>query len=116
MKPVEIFKLMSDSLNPDINTEEMPGRLASDGVSYSFRDGFTDRVIDILLSQVVVNRQLEFGRSLNNVFYRVAFAGVAAIAVLLLSIFLMEGSLTFNSLVGITESFDENLISLLTGN
>lgn len=116
MKPVELYKLMSDSLNPDVKTEGMPGRLAAEGVNYSFGERFTDKVIDRLLSQVVVNRQLEFGRSLNTVFYRVAFAGVAAIAVLLVSIFLMEGSLTFNSLVGITESFDENLIGLLTGN
>jgi hypothetical protein len=107
---------MSESLDPGTKTEGMPERLAADGVTYSFSDRFTERVIDRLLSQVVVNRQLEFSRTLNNVFYRVAFAGVAAIAVLLVSIFLMEGSLTFNSLVGITESFDENLISLLTGN
>lgn len=116
MKPVELFKMMSDSLNRDITTEGMPERLAASGVAYSFGERFADRVIDKLLSQVVVNRQIEFGRSLNSVFYRVAFAGVAAIAVLLVSIFLMEGSLTFNSLVGITESFDENLIGLLTGN
>jgi hypothetical protein len=116
MKPIEILKMFSESMNPNARTGGFPSKLAAGGATYSFSERFTDRVIDRIFNETVINRQIEFVRSLNNVFYRVAFAGVAAIAVLLLSIFLMEGSLTFNSLVGISESFDENLISLLTGN
>ena len=61
-------------------------------------------------------RDIEFVKSLNYVFYRIALPGVAAILLLLISIFLMEGSLSLNSFLGLGNSNDESIIYLLTGN
>jgi hypothetical protein len=116
MKRNDVKSLLSDSLTPESGSGDSYNLLKENGVTYSFDPRFTDRVIDIIFSQaLVVNRQLEFVRTLNNVFYKVAFAGVAAILLLLMSIFITDGSLTFNSLMGISDSFDENLITLLAG-
>jgi hypothetical protein len=54
-------------------------------------------------------------KSLNFVFNRIALTGIAAIIVLLISIFLMEGSLSFNSFLGLSDSYDESIVCLLTG-
>jgi hypothetical protein len=62
-----------------------------------------------------VVRETEFIRNLTFVFYRIALPGIAAIVLLLISIFLMEGSLSFNSFLGLGDSSDETIICLLTG-
>jgi hypothetical protein len=46
----------------------------------------------------------------------VALTGVAAIVILLISIFFVEGSISLNSLLGIGDTYDESIICLLTGN
>lgn len=108
--------MLAESLKPESGSDAPYRVLKEAGVIYSFGPRFTERVLDSVFNQaLVINRQLEFVRTLNNVFYKVAFAGVAAILLLLMSIFFMDGSLTFNSLVGISDSFDENLITLLAG-
>jgi hypothetical protein len=53
---------------------------------------------------------------MSSVFYRIALTGVAAIAILLISIFLMEGSLSFNSFLGLSDNYSESIVCLLTGN
>jgi hypothetical protein len=53
---------------------------------------------------------------MNIAFYRIALTGVAAIVLLLISIFLSEGSLSFNTFLGMGESYDESIVYLLTGN
>ena len=55
----------------------------------------------------------EFNRSLFTVFKRVALTGVAAIIILFLSIYLTDGSFTFNSLTGGDPYSDDNLVSYL---
>jgi len=114
MKSEKAKRLLAEALDPASDPHSSLSLLESAGVAYTFSQQFTERVMDQVFNQIVY-RQTEFLRTLNNVFTRVAFAGVAAILLLLVSIFFMEGSLTFNSLVGISESFDENLISLLAG-
>jgi len=116
MKRDDLRTLLSDSLRPESGSGDSYNLLKEQGVSYSFGARFTERVIDTIFNQaIIVNRQIEFVRALNNVFYRVAFAGVAAILLLLISIFFVNGSLSFNSLMGISDIFDENLITLLAG-
>ncbi|MDQ1296152.1 MAG: hypothetical protein QG611_130, partial [Bacteroidota bacterium] len=66
-------------------------------------------------ASAVIN-QVEFVRSMNFAFKRIAFTGVAAIILLLISIFLMEGSFSVNSILGLSDSIDESIICLLTGN
>jgi hypothetical protein len=117
MKPAEVKELIIKSLSPDQNSDDILRKLEDAGVNYSFREGFREKVLDrIFTAAVVVNREIEFVRSMNRAFYRIALTGVAAIVVLLISIFLMEGSFSFNSFLGLSNSYDESIVCLLTGN
>ena len=117
MKPADIKELIINSLSADISAEDTMRKLEEADVKYSFSVDFRDKVLERIFSAAVtVNREIEFVRSLNSIFYRIALTGVAAIAILLISIFLMEGSLSFNSFLGLSDSYDESIVCLLTGN
>ncbi|MCX6321230.1 MAG: hypothetical protein NTX93_05400 [Bacteroidia bacterium] len=117
MKPSEIKKLIISSLSVDADPKEASMRLEEEGISYDFSKGFGDKILDKLFSAgLTINREVEFVRSMNFAFYRIALTGVAAIVVLLISIFLMQGSLSFNSFLGLSDSYDESIVCLLTGN
>ncbi len=115
MKISDIKNLIINSLGD--NPGDSPSELEKAGLSYDFSQGFTGRVIDrIFSSDAGVARQVEFSRYLNLVFSRIAITGVAAIVLLLISIFLMEGNLSFNSILGISDSQTESIVCLLSGN
>ena len=117
MKSSEVKELIKASLSADNVTIDTLRKLEAAGVTYSFRDGFRDRILDRIFSAaIIVNRETEFISSMNSIFYRIALTGVAAIVILLVSIFLMEGSLSFNSFLGLSDSYDESIVCLLTGN
>jgi hypothetical protein len=117
MKLSEFKELIISSLSSDTNTEDSLRKLEEAGLKYSFSDGFRNKVLDRIFSATVtVNREVEFIRSMSSVFYRIALTGVAAIAILLISIFLMEGSLSFNSFLGLSDNYSESIVCLLTGN
>lgn len=117
MKAEEIAKLIDEGLGGEKSPGYLRHRLREEGIDYTFSDGFTARVIsNIYGGAIIINRQIDFMRSLNSVFYRVAFAGIAAIILLIISIFAAEGSINLNSLVGISESLDETIIGFLTDN
>jgi len=117
MKPTELKKLMIQSLVPGADTKEIAAKLDNEGISYDFRDGFTQKVTGRVSSEpLAVNRDMEFRRSLNLVFYRIAITGIAAIVILMLSIFIAQDSFSFNSFLGLGDSFDESIVCLLTGN
>jgi len=117
MKPSEIKDLIINSLDKDADTGSASKRIEEEVHSFDFSKGFSDKVLDKVFSAgVTVSREVEFLKSLNFVFYRIALTGAAAIVVLLISIFLMEGSLSFNSFLGVTDSYDESIVCLLTGN
>lgn len=116
MKRAEIKRLIMESADNEADPEEIARRLEDEGVSYDFSKGFSKKVIDkIFAARLTVNRELEFVRNLNFVFYRIALTGVAAIVVLMISIFLMEGSISFNSFIGLGDTYDESIVYLLTG-
>lgn len=117
MNSEEIKRLIINSLSPDLTTEDSWRKLEQAGVNYTFREGFRDKVLDrIFTAGPAVNREVEFVRSMNSAFYRIALTGVAAIVILLISIFLMEGSLSFDSFLGLKDTYDESIVCLLTGN
>jgi hypothetical protein len=117
MNPTETKKLIIGSLNADAAAEEIARRLDDEGVSFNFRRGFSEKVIDkIFAAGVAVNQEIEFVKNMNYVFYRIAFTGIAAIVVLLISIFLMQGSLSVNTFLGLSDTYDESIVCLLTGN
>jgi len=117
MRSSEIKDLIINSLSPENDSAESQRLLGEAGVSYSFSNGFREKVIDrIFRSGIVVNREIDFIRSMNLAFYRIALTGVAAIVILLVSIYFMEGSISVNSFLGLTDSYDESIVCLLTGN
>ena len=116
MKPSEIEKVLITSLNADYDTTEDSRRLELEGFTYDFRTGFSDRVLDKLFrAGNVIKSELDFLKSMNFVFYRIAISGVAAIVLLLISFFLIEGSISFNSFLGLSDNYDESIVCLLTG-
>jgi hypothetical protein len=117
MKRSELKELIISSLSKEESGSETARMLEEAGVDYSFKPDFRDKVLDRLFTAgYVVNREMEFVRSWNLAFYRIALTGVAAIVVLLISIYVMEGSFSFNSLLGISDNYDETIVCLLTGN
>jgi hypothetical protein len=117
MNTSDIKKMMISSLNPDADALDVSRKLEEEGVSYDFSQTFGTRLMDKLFSAgLTINRQVEFQRYMNFAFYRIALTGVAAIVVLLISIFVMEGSLSFNSFLGLSDNYDESIVCLLTGN
>jgi hypothetical protein len=116
MKTEEVKKLMIRSLETDASPREIADQLENAGVSYDFSNGFGDKVIRRIFSaSLSVNREVEFVRSMNYVFNRIALTGIAAIVILMISIFLMEGSFSLNSILGLGNSYDESIICMLTG-
>lgn len=117
MNQSEIKNLIISSLDKDADPREAAKRLEEVGVTFSFSRGFGDKVLEKISGPVLkISREVEFVRYMNIAFYRVALTGVAAIIVLLISIFLMEGSLSFNSFLGLGNNYDESIVCLLTGN
>ena len=117
MKPSEIKKLIISSLNTGADFKEASMRLEEEGVSYDFNKGFGEKILNKLYSAgLTINLEVEYVKSMNFAFSRIALTGVAAIVLLLISIFLMEGSLSFNSFLGLSNSYNESIVCLLTGN
>ncbi len=116
MESSELKKLIINSLNNDTDPAESCKRLQDKGVSFSFSNGFTDRVLDALAaSGLVTMNKNEIEDSIRIIFYRIAIGGIAAILILFVSIMLSEGSFSLNSLLGLSNTYDESIISLLTG-
>jgi hypothetical protein len=117
MKTSDLKNMIIDSLDKENASGEILSELEKSGISFSFRAGFREKVIDhIFTANRPVNREMEFVMSLKSVFYKIALTGVAAICLLLISIFITEGSLSLNSFIGLNDSWDESIICILTGN
>ena len=117
MNRTAIKDLIITSLDAEADVKETARILEEEGVSFNFRSGFTENIIEKISSPVLkITSELDFVKYLNLAFYRVALTGVAAIIILLISIFLMQGSITFDSFLGLSDSYDESIVFLLTGN
>lgn len=117
MKINDLKELIIRSLDKENDSGEASARIEEAGVTFRFSEGFRDKILEkIYSSGSAVVREVEFVRNLNYVFYRIALTGVAAIVVLLISIFMIEGSLSLDSFLGMGDSYDESILYLLTGN
>ena len=117
MKSPEIKKLISDLLDDKSDAGNIPGSLEQAGISYDFSERFTEKVIGRLSgASLTIIQDTEFKRSLNFAFYRIALTGAAAIIILMISIFIIQDSFSFNSFLGLGDSYDESMVYLLTGN
>jgi hypothetical protein len=117
MKISDLKELMIRSLDKESDPEKASGKIGEAGVTYRFSEGFTDKVLDRIFSAGdAVVREIDFIRNFNSVFYRIALTGVAAIILLMISIFMIQGSLSLDSFLGLGNSYDESIVYLLTGN
>lgn len=82
--------------------------------SHKFSDGFHSRVMQAV-SEEKKGRVLSvnFGRNLTSMFNRVAVAGVAVIILLVISLYLSQGSLDVNTITGVEPVSQDNLVSVL---
>jgi hypothetical protein len=117
MNSSDIKKLLISSLDINADPGKVALRLEEEGISYDFSKNFGDKVLGRIFSGgLTVARELEFVKTMNFAFYRIALTGIAAIVILLISIFLTEGTLSFNSFLGLNDTYDESIVCLLTGN
>jgi hypothetical protein len=117
MNSSDIKKLLISSLDINADPGKVALRLEEEGISYDFSKNFGDKVLGRIFSDgLTVARELEFVKTMNFAFYRIALTGIAAIVILLISIFLTEGTLSFNSFLGLNDTYDESIVCLLTGN
>lgn len=117
MKASEFKNLLIMSLDRESDPVEASRLIRDAGAEYSFSHRFSEKITDKLFNKGnEIIREVEFVRNLNFAFYRIALTGVAAIVLLLISIFLVEGSLSFDSFLGLGNSSDESIYFLLTGN
>lgn len=113
----EIKKMIISSLDSGTDTSGFPARLEKEGIAFDFSQNFSDKILDKLFNaEILINRELELIKYMKLAFYHVALPGIAAIVILLISIFLMEGSLSLNSILGLSNNYDESIVCLLTGN
>ena len=116
MKPEEVRELIISSLESQADTEEVPLKLEHEGVSYDFGKDFGDAVLNRIFPVALkVKREIEFMRNMNFAFKSIAISGAAAIVILMISIFLMEGSVSIDSFLGLRDNYDESITCLLTG-
>jgi len=118
MENSELKELVVNSLDSNADPAEASNRLQAEGVSFSFSDDFVGRVLDAVTATGLIalnDNENEIAGSIRTIFYRIAIGGIAAILILFVSIVLSEGSFSLNSLLGLSNTYDESIISLLTG-
>ncbi|MFN2380686.1 MAG: hypothetical protein ABR519_10840 [Bacteroidales bacterium] len=110
----KLKELVLKVLTTDLNEEEQ-GLLEREVVpAYSFSNGFRDSVMERINNGTVsLGLRPDFLRSFNEIFRRVAVTGVAAIVVLIVIMFVSQGSISYDTLLGIDATIDDPLISLL---
>ena len=83
---------------------------------YDFEAGFTGRVMQKLEGMQPGRLYEGVILSMNSLFLRIAVTGAAAIVLLAISVFLSGGNFSFETLLGLGDTTEEGMISLLTGN
>lgn len=116
MNKDELLKLVK-LLGTEANPEEADDALIS-GIraSYDFSPDFTGRVMARLAGKVPERYYDSILVSMNSLFMRIAISGVAAVILLAVSVFLSGGDFSFETLLGLGDTTEEGMISLLSGN
>jgi hypothetical protein len=114
MKQQNLKELLLRSVTEELDHDERKFMEAELLPDYTFSPGFGERVMKrIGMEKVPVYMRPEFIRSFNIGFKRVALTGVAAILILAISLLFSQGSLSYDTLLGIDTQVDDSLISLL---
>ncbi len=78
------------------------------GYSPRFSQGFSERTLENAFADTAESNNLYF------LFKRFALSGVAAIVILLISVYLTDGSFSLNSLLGLSDLTTDNLLLALS--
>lgn len=115
MKPEKLKDLLLRSLTSDLGSDERKVLEEELMTDHRFSEGFRDRVMKGIASgKILVNGKREMLRLFDSIFMRVAIPGAAAVIILTLSLLLNQGSLSYDTLLGIDNEVDDVLISLLS--
>jgi hypothetical protein len=113
----KISEMLLNSSSDDCSPEILQGYKDESDDWYDFSDDFNGKVFSaIAADKDVYSAEYDFTRSLSSVFMRIALSGAAAIILLLISLYLSEGDLSLRSIVGISDSYNDGIVYLLTGN
>ncbi len=112
-------KLLEEYLkDPDLKAEEeqlreMRGMLRE--TSWHFDEGFTSRVMQRLREEKEQTKVVEMENTgqFFSLFRKIAVASIAVIAVLLISIYMTSGSLNKETVLGVDNYSEDNLVSYL---
>ena len=114
MRDAEIKNLIINSLGEENDNSIITLELLKK-VNYDFDSGFEERVLERLSTKAkAIKNELE--RRLKFAFMNVSIAAAAAIIILVVSIFLTQGELSVDSLLGVEDVYNEEIVYLLTGN
>ena len=114
MKKEDLRELLLRSITEDISDKER--RLIEEEAiyDYSFSNDFRERIMTRLEPvRTRIFSGIDFLRSFDIVFKRVAIAGITVIIILVINLLLSQGSLSYDTLLGLDTHVDEGLISLL---
>lgn len=116
MNSTEVKKLIIDSLDENANAADYALLLAKEGAVYRFSDKFETGILNKIAASAALHGKNDFAVNLDYMFKRIALTGIAAIILLMISIFIGNGgSLSFNSLLGLHNIADESFLYLLSG-
>ncbi|MEA1885664.1 MAG: hypothetical protein U9N72_00420 [Bacteroidota bacterium] len=114
MKPEKLKDLLLRSLTSDLGRNEREVLESELLIDHKFNEGFRARVMKTISSgSILLNGKRELLKSFDTVFMRVAIPGAAAVIILMLSLLFSQGSLSYDTLLGIDNEVDGVLISLL---
>jgi len=114
MKREELKELLLQSITEEIAESDRQILKEKAIPEYEFSSSFSENVVNRIAGVKIgsLMRPEMFARW-NNAFLRIALTGVIVIIILAVSIFLSQGSLSYDTLLGLDSSLDEGLVSLL---
>ena len=113
MEPEKLKDLLFRSLSYDLGVDEREVLEKEFLTDHKFSEGFRDRVMKGIASgKILFNGKRETLRSFDSIFVKVAIPAAAAVIILAVSLLLSQGSLSYDTLLGIDNEVDGMLISL----
>jgi hypothetical protein len=109
----KIKKLIINSLGEENDDGKITWELL-ERIEYDFGGSFAKSVLAKILDKGKLIRY-EFDKRLRLAFRSVSVAAAAAIIFMMISIFLKDGELSVDSLLGIEDGYSESIVYLLTG-
>jgi hypothetical protein len=113
MKNTKIKHLIVNSLGKENDDSKITLELL-ERVDYDFGKSFEEKIIAKIFSGGKLIKY-EFDKRLRLAFRSVSIAAAAAVIFLMVSIFLNEGSLSIDALLGVEDDYSETIVHLLTG-